>query len=68
MPHKLTGDTVEGYEEMKYEITKRFLPGTLLAGITITEVTSVAFRLGYVCEKPCGGGSGYEIIRVRILP
>ena len=53
---------------MKYEITKRFLPGTVLAGITITETTSVAFRLGYVCEKPCGGGSGYEIIRVRILP
>ena len=45
-----------------FRITKRFFSG-LLAGLTITETTSVEFAVGFRCDTPIGG-SGYEIIAV----
>lgn len=47
-----------------YRVTKRFFSG-ILAGLTIVEVTSVRFRIGFRCEKPSGGSSGYEVIAVE---
>jgi hypothetical protein len=47
----------------KYEVTKTFTSG-LLKGLTITEVTSVKFEVGFICEKPCAG-SPYIITAVK---
>ena len=43
-----------------YTITKTFISGNL-KGLTITEHTPVRFDEGFVCKKPCAGGSGYRI-------
>ena len=50
----------------KYQITRLFTGG-LLKGIEYTEVTSVFLPKGFSCEKPCGGGSPYKIIKVITL-
>jgi hypothetical protein len=39
-----------------FRVVKRHTAG-LLAGLTTTEVTSVSFPVGFVCEKAIGGGS-----------
>lgn len=49
---------------MKYEVTKTFTAGAL-AGLTITEVTSVEFAVGFRCENPIGGGSPYVVTSVK---
>lgn len=43
-----------------FNVTKKFTGG-LLKGITSTETTSVKFPVGFVCKKPCGGGSPYVV-------
>lgn len=50
---------------MTYRVTKLFTSG-LLAGLTITETTTVAFRVGFRCEKPIGG-SAYVITACEAL-
>jgi len=52
-------------EKMKYEITKTFLSGPL-AGLSITERTSVEFVEGFVCKKPIGRSS-YRIDKVIVV-
>lgn len=48
----------------KYEVKKHFISG-YLTGITVTEHTDVSFPVGYVCEHPSCGGSGYIILACR---
>jgi len=40
--------------QYKFKLTKRFTGG-LLAGITIVELSTVQFPVGFVCEHPCAG-------------
>ena len=49
---------------MKYKITREFTSG-IFKGKTHTEITSVKFEVGFVCEKPSVGTSGYIIIAVE---
>lgn len=49
----------------KYQITKLFTAG-LLAGITVTERTDVAWKVGQEVRKPVGG-SPYKITAVAVL-
>ena len=48
---------------MKYQITKKFIGG-VLEGLTITEQTSVLWKVGTRVEKPVAG-SPYIIIEVK---
>lgn len=48
----------------RFEVTRRFFSG-ILKGLTHTEITTVAFKVGFRCAKPCGGTSGYEIVEVK---
>jgi hypothetical protein len=49
----------------RYEVTKTFTSG-LLAGLTITETTTVKFVVGFECKKPVGG-SPYRITAVKVV-
>jgi hypothetical protein len=48
---------------MKYEIVRHFTGG-FLKGLTITEITSVKFGIGFICNHPAGG-SPYIIQSVK---
>lgn len=48
-----------------YRVTRKFIGG-ILAGLTHTEITSIKFDVGFVCQKPCAGDP-YEIIAVENL-
>jgi hypothetical protein len=48
-----------------FKVTRQFIGGTL-DGLTYTEITSVKFEVGFICQKPCGG-SAYKITEVIAL-
>lgn len=50
----------------KYLITKQFLPGEILEGLTVTETisTSTAPKVGFIGGGP-GFGSRYRIVAVQ---
>ena len=48
----------------QYRVTRQFISGTL-KGLHYTEITSVEFEVGFICNKPCAGDSGYQITSVE---
>ena len=46
-----------------FKVTKQFISGAL-SGLTITEKTSVAFKVGKT-YAPCAGSSAYTVIAVE---
>ena len=50
----------------KYRVTKLFIGG-ILEGLSRVEETSVAFKVGDVISKPCGGTSPYKVVSVEVL-
>ena len=49
---------------MKYEVIKTFTAGAL-SGLTVTEVTSVEFAVGFRCDNPIGGSPPEQVLRNR---
>lgn len=52
--------------QRKYEVTKTFLPGTLLGGITVTERTDVLYAVGQVVPS-WAYGNGYTVVAVKAV-
>lgn len=48
----------------EYYVAREFIGG-LLKGLSHTERTSVEFKVGFVCRKPCGGSSPYKVTAVK---
>lgn len=46
----------------KFKVTQLFTSG-LLAGLTYTWTTTIEYKVGWECLKPCGGDP-YKIIEV----
>ncbi len=47
----------------QYRVTRLFIGG-ILKGLTHTDLTTVKFEVGFICNRPCAG-SPYRIIAVE---
>lgn len=49
-----------------YRVTRQFTGG-ILKGLTYTDITSVKFEVGFVCERPAAGYDPYRILAVEVV-